>query len=756
MDDVRIAAVAGGTSGDLCWAREKSLLELISLVRKQGLDDKSDGRQRTQRESQRYQQSQTNDRENRRVQSSLERTLSRFKDNREKFLEQSAAHFKAASPFKFDSKGLAKIPEAINKMVHFSDGLFKMFGIGFGLFALLKNVAGAAMDVYDTFVDLRKVGVIAQNFMDFSEAAGVAGMDLKTFSELVKTNSGVIAAMASETDSGVKRFASLRRTVADNILTYRKLMLTSDDLNTYLTDYLDVQKASNLIRGMNEQDTADAATSFLLSVDNMALALGKSRDEIVKSFKQTASDISIRTFKAINPQMQKGVDTMLVNLSSAFGDVPGVMDAFTQMLTAGVTNNQDFWRITSQLGPGVYNAFQNMIAVTKDTSATQQDFDRVTIDMIKSTQQLSDGQIQQLLAMSQFDPQMKGVLEMMMAARTQFGKTGDEIERTLLGARERRELQSKTAENIMAVNQTLEMFMNTLKGAVATFIKSVFGDSTDAMNKNMSALIEKIQGWGTSLAQMMADGSLEKTLNDLFSNLFTKAISLMVDSVKSYFGLSTAADDLNEAIAALNDAQKKAAESGKQMSGFDVKSLVDDIQEAVQSGAALTDENKKQLADLYAKFKDEKVTYGAGLVSIDRDALSAEQKKFIESVIPKAPVPEPAKTPVPKMIAPEMVKPSVPETAPTPVVQTRQVVNLAHPDTATAALAKDTKTAVATDGVSKKLDAVLTETAFVSETKESRRVLEDILTTLNQALRVDQDTLSAIDRLSRAQQSGMY
>lgn len=193
---------------------------------------------------------------------------------------------KLAEASKGATSNLGKLDKEVGKLASEFGKLKALFGAAtvFGtLFDQLKKST-------DTYRDLVSVGqTFGGSMLQMQIAAAEARVPLEDFAKMIKNSSMAVAAM------GVQPFTALGKQLRDNLTQFGMLGMTTEQLNDFMADYVDIQRSYGILTRMSQTDAADSMNKLAIETAKVTQLTGVERSEIVKRTKLALEDESLRS-----------------------------------------------------------------------------------------------------------------------------------------------------------------------------------------------------------------------------------------------------------------------------------------------------------------------------------------------------------------------------------------------------------------------------------------------------------------------------
>jgi murein DD-endopeptidase MepM/ murein hydrolase activator NlpD len=166
-----------------------------------------------------------------------------------------------------------------------------------------------AMESRGAFAKLAERGYfVSESFRGLREAAIKGNMSLEQLSKAVGQNTLAFMALGP---TATKSFAELSKELIEPTRLATKLGMNLNDLNEYLSDYMEIQRISGTLANLEEQKRIKAAENQLKQITMFSSILGKSRQQIMDEMKQSLT----------SPSTLNLIHTISQSLGKEAGDV---------------------------------------------------------------------------------------------------------------------------------------------------------------------------------------------------------------------------------------------------------------------------------------------------------------------------------------------------------------------------------------------------------------------------------------------------
>jgi len=276
--------------------------------------------------------------------------------------------------------GMVELPGKIGKSI--SSKFSKSLGPASGAFdalaatspkaaigiASLGVVAGAAygklMNMIDTFGDVSKSGVRMEGGIGGTiQASANLNMSLSKFAEMTTQYTRTMNKV------GIKGFTKTVSTMSTGM---RQFGYTTSESAEFLAGYLETQRMQGVLGQQSEAQRASSAKELMKQTDELSVAFGTSKDEILSGLNKAYDDPQIKaTLRSLPQEAQKAFRKSQVFLNAAS---PALASSVAEMVGSAVPTMTSSFQTAVQAGvPGVATAMQEYAQKIKDGTETEAD-----------------------------------------------------------------------------------------------------------------------------------------------------------------------------------------------------------------------------------------------------------------------------------------------------------------------------------------------------------------------------------------------
>ncbi len=178
----------------------------------------------------------------------------------------------------------------------------------------------------DNFRSLASVGAdFNQSLIQLRLASREAFLPLTEFTDLVASNSTVLAGLFGSVNQSTAQLASLTRAVrSDLIPEFAGLGITTENLNDFLGTFFELQRIQNRTSFLDQEATTQAIRTYGIEIDKITRLTGVQREVINDSIKAQRDDAVFNLFlRGLGEEQETELRALvagLTNLNSAVGE----------------------------------------------------------------------------------------------------------------------------------------------------------------------------------------------------------------------------------------------------------------------------------------------------------------------------------------------------------------------------------------------------------------------------------------------------
>jgi len=211
---------------------------------------------------------------------------------------------------------------------------FAATGLGLAFASLTEYVFGSV----HALNDLRDVGIgFGQGMGDLRAAVALSGLEFDDLVSVMHNFSGVLTKLG--TDGGIQ-FAKMSADVRTALIPFGNFGLTAKETATYLGEYLEMQRESNLLGQFTSAQQSMRAADYIKSLDDMTMILGKSKQELLENSKQMSRNTRLQAaMSKLSSENQLIFADNTRKLGALFGHIPGMEEALADFATGIFTGD---------------------------------------------------------------------------------------------------------------------------------------------------------------------------------------------------------------------------------------------------------------------------------------------------------------------------------------------------------------------------------------------------------------------------------
>jgi len=452
-----------------------------------------------------------------------------LKDNPEKAagILSSSMGIATKSLIEFNSE-TSSVTTEVNR---FSSNISKIPLIGVAVSALgvgtaMGILAGATQKLYDSWVDLYKVGAVdgMTGLTELGKIASDSYQSLEEFTNSARESAKVVAEL------GLKGFSELQTDVRLAAREFGSFGMQISEQNEALGEFLEVQRTLGTIENINRGQAISDFINLSSATSALAHATGRSRDQIAK---QTAENMKNNTslygfLNTLPSGIKQSVTASAQGAMSVFaslgeqtgGDLNKILSGTLATGSAGLANGMA--EIQAFI-PGVVRGFDGLQGAIRsgDLEAAQEG----AIGVVEEIKKMGPAQAQQLAMLAERGNQAaQQILAMSQSAET---FNSDQLRRSI---RDKEQFTSTNQffgnfnQNMKVITSQLRrVFFAVLEPIMASFGSSdtdAFSDFTDSVrifvDDNIIPMSERLGEW-------LADDGIPKAMGkiaDWYDGLF--------------------------------------------------------------------------------------------------------------------------------------------------------------------------------------------------------------------------------------------
>jgi len=180
------------------------------------------------------------------------------------------------------------------------------------------------------FQQITKTGALfIDGLTDVRRQAGLAGLDLKDFAQIVSNNAESLTRLGGTVSKGVERFTA----VSGQMTNFRKQLLnlgyTIEDQNEFTIEYMDMLKRTGNLRAGEEEKVAQGAREYLINLKAISSLTGEDVKKAQARIKEASNQA------AVQAKLAAGGEEMRKKFQDLVGRFPGFEKEIEQLFLFG-------------------------------------------------------------------------------------------------------------------------------------------------------------------------------------------------------------------------------------------------------------------------------------------------------------------------------------------------------------------------------------------------------------------------------------
>tara|TARA_B110001454_G_scaffold112379_2_gene105474 strand:+ start:22 stop:1830 length:1809 start_codon:yes stop_codon:yes gene_type:complete len=438
----------------------------------------------------------------------------------------------------------------------------------------IGGLLNVAEDYRKNLLDLTNYGTgFGVSILDLETKLASAGVTIDDYSILMQEHGVAVRNLGTTSEEAAIRFTRLAQTVRDTAKDFGAYGLTSQELNQFTGEYLELQRQ----RGITGEDAAlgveKAFRTLAIQTDAMSRQTGRDRREALRAGMQAGGERGIaRRARALGEGGEgftANVQSLAAMMTQTMGEsAPDLVRAMTQAAAMGtgleLTDMRQFLAMSGEAGMRLNEIIKNIDQMSPEEMArAYEDFGK---QLGRQRDQRSQ-QGQEIQAMT--NEGVRRYADLMvdyknisnLAEQTkEFQKQSSDAQKR---ASEATDAYVKDFPKILgAYEPAMKDLEASLKGLRAKFVNwvmpSIAGFSTDLIG--LSATIRKWSVGGGTSVEGQGIGQIGAGGRDLDAN-----IQRILEEIKSYMAQSV--DSSNALTGAINKIGRQSQIGGKAMFG---------------------------------------------------------------------------------------------------------------------------------------------------------------------------------------------
>ena len=254
---------------------------------------------------------------------------------------------------------------------------------GFGDIPILgkvtKELAREIDSNVESFTQLAKTGAtFGSSIVMLRRAAGDAVMPLGKFTDLIGTNSGLLAKFFGSVDQGVPQIVGLTsklRDITEN--EFAKFGLTLDDTAGYMTTFLELERARGNLNNLSQAQLLQGTREYTKNLVTLSKLTGQSVDELNNQNMAMAADGVFQS--QLTKMNAKDAKTLSLGVSA----LPGPLAQLAKEVIGLGAPISDTSRELTALSGGAFNDAIKQFQNTGDLVAFQNSIKTISADVMK-------------------------------------------------------------------------------------------------------------------------------------------------------------------------------------------------------------------------------------------------------------------------------------------------------------------------------------------------------------------------------------
>lgn len=385
-------------------------------------------------------------------------------------------------------------------LVRFMPQLLILEKVVGGLIAVFGAIMGVVEEMTGTIKEMYAAGVRFQGgLVEVSRLAGLAGMDIKEFGNLISKNSAAVARFGNGSiNQGAKKMTEFARELTFGTANLAGLGVTVGEAAQYMTDYADNQQRMNGINimarraGESDLDVKKRVTKetqdYIEDLDMLARATGKTREEMNKIINDLSKDVDLKSTMAMLQLPAKQKDEV-IKFGALLSSLPGgdtMMKGLKDMLQFGTMTGETA-KAFATVAPQLQGTFAS---ITTDLKAGKISAAQATDAMMDAMGGQADKIAQTLgrIPESMRTQAQKDLLAMAVAAQERQQAREGDIKALMAEGMTRKQAENKLKkqrEEEIAANEKFKDASKRLGSIIPTFLamiaKSKFFTTTIGM-----------------------------------------------------------------------------------------------------------------------------------------------------------------------------------------------------------------------------------------------------------------------------------
>ena len=364
---------------------------------------------------------------------------------------------------------------------------------------VFKAVASAADKMVAAYTTAAASGAtFGGSISQFAASASAAGMNLKEFGDLIRSNGVGMLGFGATTEEGATRFAQVSKSLRTTASDLYALGYTTADINGGLAKYGQLLKLQGQQGGKTNAELAAGAKRYLTEMDMLAKITGEERSAKEEQMKQLATDAQFRMFLAGKDE-KVGEDFR--NMIGSFG--PKLGGFVKDYMATGTLTTEANQKLAAMLGGDVMNEMSRLRQkLVNNQRLTDEEQDRLKSIMKKAADANSKNAGAALAASRDMDDASAGLIEAMgleenahkkaRDSQAKSAKSGDGFNEKMQKMQQTLSQIGNTFTELLASSGFLDLMMSGVQ-LVASLLTNVFAPAMKALDAVLRPGIEFLQ-----------------------------------------------------------------------------------------------------------------------------------------------------------------------------------------------------------------------------------------------------------------------
>ena len=251
----------------------------------------------------------------------------------------------------------------------------------------LINELGREVDANtEVFMQLAKSGAsFGSSIVMLRKASYDAGMPLAKFTDLIGSNTGMLAKLFGSVDQGVPQIAGLTRSLRDITQNeFAKFGLTLEDTSGYLTTFLELERARGNTTRFTQAQLLDGTREYTKNLVTLSKLTGQSVEELNNQNMAMAAD------GVFQSQLSKMAAGDAKTLSLGISQLPGPLQQLAKEVIGLGAPISDTSRELTAMSGGAFNEAIKQFQNTGDLVAFQNSIKTISGNVMQNAEAFGD------------------------------------------------------------------------------------------------------------------------------------------------------------------------------------------------------------------------------------------------------------------------------------------------------------------------------------------------------------------------------